>query len=104
MPRPRQDQFEQTVRIALGRQRNANFVHRCERCGSVESMLRELRALAAPGVRRPQGLPEGLWISNSAVWEWHPGPCRWYLRTRPYSRPAWGQYRYGHAWQTYHQT
>src|ERR671923_3014934 len=104
MPGPRQDQFEQTVRIALRRQRNANFVHHFERCGAVESVLRELGALAAPGVRSPQRLPEGLWISHSDVWERDPGPCRWWLWTRPYSRPAWGQYRYGHIWQTYHQT
>src|SRR4029453_19106842 len=104
MTGPRQDQFEQTLQIALRRQRNANFVHRFERCGSIESVLGELRALAAPGISSPQRLPEPLWISNSDVWEWDPGPCRWYLWTRPYSRPAWGLYRYGHAWQTYHQT
>src|SRR6266851_10209585 len=104
MPGPRQDQFEHTVLIALRRQRNANFVHRFERCGSVDSVLRELRTLTAPGVSSPQRLPEGLWISHSDVWEWDPGPCRGYLRTRPYSRPAGGQYRYGHAWQTYYQT
>src|SRR5215472_11277609 len=77
------DQVEQTVLIARRRQRNANFVHHFEGCGAVESVLRELRALAAPGVSSPQRLPEGLWISKSDVCEWNPGPCRWYLRTRP---------------------
>src|SRR5262249_1255578 len=85
---PRQDQFKETVLIALRRQGNANFVHRCQGCGAVERMLRELRALAAPGIRSPQRLPKGLWISHSDVRKWDPGPCRWYLWTRPHAGPA----------------
>jgi hypothetical protein len=56
----RQDQFEQTVLIPLRRQRNANFIYDFERRGSVEGVLRKLRAFAAPGIRSPQCWPEGL--------------------------------------------
>jgi hypothetical protein len=79
MPGSRQDQFEQTIRIALRRQRNTNFVHRFERCGSVESVLRALHALTTPGVCSPQRLAERLSIRNSDLWKWDPGSCRWYL-------------------------